>query len=199
MFDASAKSSTGVSLNDMLLVYQSSTANRCSTTLPFIPYRSGYWYQQDVSSRWVDKEQSWSTPLCMEIRFQCSSEKLSNDPSYVWSFSVFICGKHGCKAECHRLHRGIPAGSRSCIEVFLRCWLTGADDPKSALRLQRQLTSLFSRGGGNRITAILLCWKKSPKDSETLNAISEVNEYTKTLGIELNISTDDFRLTIAKF
>ena len=39
---------------------------------------------------------------------------------------------------------------------------------------------------------------KELQDTRDVRTISEVNEYTKTLGIEWNISTDEFRLTIAE-
>ena len=34
------------------------------------------------------------------------------------------------------------------------------------------------------------------RDTNRTQTISEVNEYTKTLGIELNISTDEFHLAV---
>ena len=36
------------------------------------------------------------------------------------------------------------------------------------------------------------------RDTRDVQTISEINEYTKTLGIEWNISTDEFRLTIVE-
>ena len=82
--------------------------------------------------------------------------------------------------------------------------LTGADDPRSALTLQQQLSSLFARGG-----FLLRKWNSSDpsvledipeelRDTRDVQTNSEINEYTKTLGIEWNISTDEFRLTIAE-
>ena len=94
-------------------------------------------------------------------------------------------------------------------EIAHKCFyvddcLTGADDPKSALTLQRQLTSLFARGG-----FLLRKWNSSDpsvleeipeelRDTRDVQTISDMNEYTKTLGIEWNISTDEFHLTIAE-
>ena len=82
---------------------------------------------------------------------------------------------------------------------------TTADDPHSALILQQQLADLFARGG-----FLLRKWNSSDpsvlekipqelRDTNRTQTISEVNEYAKTLGIEWNISTDGFRLTIAEF
>ena len=83
--------------------------------------------------------------------------------------------------------------------------MTGADDPNSALILQQQLAGLFARG-----SFLLRKWNSSDpsvlekipqelRDTNHTQTISEVNEYTKTLGIEWNISADKFRLTIAEF
>ena len=70
--------------------------------------------------------------------------------------------------------------------------------------LQQQLSSLFACGG-----FLLRKWNSSDpsvlgeipeelRDTRDVQTISEINEYTKTLGIEWNISTDEFRLTIAE-
>ena len=79
--------------------------------------------------------------------------------------------------------------------------LTGADDP---LILQRQLTDLFSRGGfilrkwNSSDPAVLEQIPKELRDTVPTQTISGVNEYTKTLGIEWDVSTDEFRLTITE-
>ena len=99
-----------------------------------------------------------------------------------------------------------PLGAEAVQKCFyVDDCLTGANDPKSALILQRQLTDLLSRGG-----FILRKWNSSDKsvlkeipeelrDASSIQTISEVNEYTRTLGIEWNVSTDQFRLTISDF
>ena len=67
--------------------------------------------------------------------------------------------------------------------------------------LQQQLNDLFSRGG-----FLLRKWNSNDpsvlqsilelRDSHEVQTISECNEYTKTLGLEWNTSTDQFRLTV---
>ena len=82
--------------------------------------------------------------------------------------------------------------------------LTGAANSKLALMLQQQLTGLFSHGG-----FVLRKWNSNdpsglrsiPEDlrnSREVQTISETDEYTKTLGIEWNVSTDQFRLTVTE-
>ena len=79
--------------------------------------------------------------------------------------------------------------------------LTGADDVETAIILQRELCDLFIRGG-----FLLRKWNSSddqvlqnipPKllESTNVHAISDINAYTKTLGLEWNIVTDTFQLT----
>ena len=68
--------------------------------------------------------------------------------------------------------------------------LTGADSVEEALQLQKQLQELFSRGG-----FLLRKWNSSEAtvlqhiapelwDSQSLHAIPDPDEYTKTLGIQ---------------
>ena len=134
------------------------------------------------------------------------TEGLPYDPSDVWSVGIFVCSQYGCETKCNRVRTGVPASSRCYTEMLLvdDC-LTGADDPHSALILQQQLADLFTRGG-----FLLRKWNSSDpsvlekipqelRDTNRTQTISEVNEYTKTLGIDWNISTDGFRLTIAEF
>ena len=82
--------------------------------------------------------------------------------------------------------------------------LTGAIDSKLALTLQRQLTELFARGG-----FVLRKWnsndpsvlEKIPvelRDSCGVHTFPADSQYSKTLGIEWNVSADQFRLSITK-
>ena len=82
--------------------------------------------------------------------------------------------------------------------------LTGADDVKTAITLQEQLQVLFSRG-----RFLLRKWNSSEasvlrgispelRESQEVHPISDASGYTKTLGLEWNTATDQFRLTISK-
>ena len=81
--------------------------------------------------------------------------------------------------------------------------LSGADTPEEAIELHRQLLGLFGRGG-----FALRKWNSSDltvlqqiplelRDSQSVHVIQSSSEYTKTLGIAWNRSSDHFCLTIA--
>ena len=82
--------------------------------------------------------------------------------------------------------------------------LTGADSIPEAIHLQKQLQELFHKGGFvlrkwnsnepevlNHLTAEL-------KESQSTQTIAEDDQYTKTLGIEWNSVTDNFRITVTE-
>ena len=82
--------------------------------------------------------------------------------------------------------------------------LSGADDVKTVVTLQRQLQDLFSSGG-----FLLRKWNSSEAsvlrdipselcECQNVHSISDVGSYTKTLGLEWNTTTDMFHLTISK-
>ena len=82
--------------------------------------------------------------------------------------------------------------------------LIGADSEQEAIELQKQLQSLFLRGG-----FLLRKWNSSEpnvlkhlppdlKDSQSNQMLPQSGEYSRTLGVELNANMDHFRLTIAK-
>ena len=82
--------------------------------------------------------------------------------------------------------------------------LTGTTDSKSALLLQQQLTELFSRGGfvlrkwNSNDPSVLENIPEDLRDSCEVHTFSEANKYSKTLGVEWNVATDQFRLNISK-
>jgi len=83
--------------------------------------------------------------------------------------------------------------------------LTGADDIKTATSLRSQLQGLFARGdfllrkwNSNKVTVLQdvsheLC------ECGDVHSISNTNDYTKTLDLEWNTVTDQFRLTVSDF
>ena len=79
--------------------------------------------------------------------------------------------------------------------------LTGASDSKPTLQLQQHLTELFSRGG-----FVLRKWNSNVlegipedlRDCREIHAFSEADKYSKTLGIEWNVATDQLRLDVSK-
>ena len=85
-----------------------------------------------------------------------------------------------------------------------RTCLTGATDSRSALLLYQQLTELFSRGGlvlrkwNSNNPSVLEKIPEDLRDSREVHTFSEVNKYSKTLGTEWNIATDQFHLHISE-
>ena len=81
--------------------------------------------------------------------------------------------------------------------------LTGAADPDSTLLLQQQLTELFALGGfvlrkwNSNDPSVLEKIPEDLSDSQVVQAFPETNEYSKALGVEWNVSTDQFRLTVS--
>ena len=80
--------------------------------------------------------------------------------------------------------------------------LSGAADRELAITLRQQLSDLFSRGGfllrkwNSNDPSVLQSIPKELRDSSIVQTISESNEYTKTLGLEWNACTDQFRITL---
>jgi hypothetical protein len=81
--------------------------------------------------------------------------------------------------------------------------LTGADSEQEAIELQKQLQSLFSRGG-----FLLRKWNSSESnvlkrlpmytdlnDCQSNQMLPQSGEYSRTLGVQWNANMDHFRLT----
>ena len=208
VFDASAKSSSGVSLNDTLLVGPTTHPPLIDVLLLFRSYPIAL--TADISKMYRAVE---LTKRDRDMhRFVWRSD--SKDPltdyrmnriTFGVSASSFAANM-AVKQNAIEYAQEFPLGAEAVQKCFyVDDCLTGANDPKSALILQRQLTDLLSRGG-----FVLRKWNSSDKsvlkeipeelrDASSIQTISEVNEYTRTLGIEWNVSTDQFRLTISDF
>ena len=80
--------------------------------------------------------------------------------------------------------------------------LTGANPIEEAVEMQKQLQDLFSRGGfllrkwNSNQPAVSQHIPSELKDTHPTQALPSPDEYTKTLGIEWNTTTDHFHLTI---
>ena len=83
--------------------------------------------------------------------------------------------------------------------------MTGADSIDGAITLQAQLQDLFSCGGfllrkwsSNEASALRLV-PPELRECQERHPISDTNSYTKTLGLEWNTTTDQFRLSASEF
>ena len=96
-----------------------------------------------------------------------------------------------------------PNAAEEIGKSFYVDYLTGSDSSERAVALQ-ELQELLGRGG------FLLCkWNSSEpavmasiaselKDAQSTLAISSPDNYTKTLGLEWNSTSDQFRLTVSE-
>ena len=82
--------------------------------------------------------------------------------------------------------------------------LTEANSVEQAIELQRQLQDLFPRRGfllrkwNSNQHALLQRLPSELKDTQSTHALPSPDKYTKTLGIEWNSTTDQFRLSISE-
>ena len=145
VFDVSAKSSSGVSLNDTLLV------------------------SPTIHPPLVD--------VLLRFRLYCVA----------------------LIADVSKMYRAIEL-TESDKDLHRFVWRT---TPGEAIKLQKQLHNLFSQGGfllckwNSNDPAVLQHVAPELKDSRTKHTITDVETYTKTLGIEWNSNSDHFRVTIA--
>ena len=81
--------------------------------------------------------------------------------------------------------------------------MTGALDSTSALLLQQQLTKLFSLGGfvlrkwNSNDLSVLKEISEELRDSNEVHTFIDENRYSKTLGVEWNIASDQLRLNVS--
>ena len=207
VFDASAKSSTGVSLNDTLLVGPTVHPTLIDVLLHFRLYPVAL--TADVSKMYRaieltedDKDlhrfvwRSHQGDVLKDYRMTRVTFGVSAS-----SFAANMALKQNAINHSHEFPMAAEVVHKS---FYVDDCLTGASDAKSALLLQQQLTTLFSHGG-----FVLRKWNSSDpsvsekipedlRDTREVQIFSETNEYSKTLGIEWNAITDMFRLDISE-
>ncbi len=203
---ASAKSSTGTSLNDTLLVGPTVHPPLIDVLLRFRTHRVAL--TTDVSKMYRAIE------LTMDDR-DVHRFLWRNDPKdplqdyrmtrvtfgvSASSFAANMTVKQN--AIDHATNYPLAANAVNC-SFYVDDGLTGADSVSEAVKLQKQLQDLFSLGG-----FLLRKWNSSEqrviqdlptelRDSKSTQTMPSSEEYTKTLGIQWNASKDHFKLTIA--
>lgn len=208
VFNASAKSATGVSLNDQLIVGPTVHAPLIDVLLRFRTFRVAL--TADVSKmyravvlpredrdlhRFVwrsDPEQKLRDYRMTRVTFGVASS----------SFAANMSLKQNAM-ECAKTY---PLAARAAQESFyVDDGLVGADSVPEAVQLQNQLQKLFSKAG------FTLCkWRSSESsallhldpdllDKSSSQHLPEEDEFTKALGIEWNSVRDCFRLTVSQF
>ena len=206
VFDASAKSTTNVSLNDTLMIGPNVHPPLLDVLLRFRLHEVAL--TADVSKMYRavelaedDKDHHrfvWRNRLdepLVDYRMKRVTFGVSAS-----SFAANMAVKQNAADFAHIYPRAAEVTAKS---IYVDDCLTGAATVDEAVSLQVELQALF-----NEARFLLRKWNSSEpatlnhlpsdlKESHFSQMISEP-EYTKTLGIEWNSKTDVFRLTINK-
>ena len=208
VFDASAKSSSGVPLNDLLLVGPTVHSSLIDVLLRFCLRRIAL--TTDVSKMYRAIQLAHQDRDLHRFVWRHSPEQLLQDyrmtrVTFGVSASSFVANmsvKQNALDFALEFPQAVSAVEKS---FYVDDGLTGADSVDEAIQLQKQLQELFSGGG-----FLLRKWNSSEAvvlqhiapdlwDSQSLHTIPDPDEYTKTLGIQWNSGLDHFRLTVAEF
>ena len=207
VFDASMKTSSGVSLNDLLVVGPTVHPPLVDVLLRFRTHRIAM--VADISKMYRAIE---LPPIDRDLhRFVWRANP--NDAlrdfrmtrvTFGVSSSSFVANMSVKENAVNFAHK-YPMAAKVVNEAFyVDDCLTGADTTEEAVELQRQLHNLFSEA-----EFILRKWNSSSpdllrviphdlRDTQTSLTISSSEEtYTKTLGIEWHSVLDHFRLSVS--
>ena len=205
VFDASARSSTGVSLNDTLLVGPTIHPPLVDILLRFRLHPVAL--TADISKMYRAVELADSDKDLHRYVWRSDPSESLKDyrmtrVTFGVSASSFAANMSVKQNAIDYSHEYPIAAGVVKSSFYVDDCLTGATDSKSALILQRQLTELFSRGGfvlrkwNSNDPSVLEKIPEDLRDSREVHAFHESAQYSKTLGIEWNVSTDQFHLSI---
>ena len=206
VFDASANSSTGVSLNDILLVGPTIHPPLIDVLLRFRFHRIAL--TADVSKMYraielvpVDRELHrfvWRNNPSEPIRdYRMTRVTFGVSAS---SFAANMAVKQNAIDHATEFPQAAEVANKS---FYVDDCLTSADSVSEAIKLQTELHSLFSKGKfllrkwNSSETEVLEHIPPDLKDTPASQSLPAPDGYTKTLGIEWNSAMDHFRLTIA--
>ena len=206
VFDASAKSSTGVSLNDTLLVRQTVHPPLIDVLLRFRLYPIAL--TADVSKMYRAVELAMTDRDLPRFVWRSSSKEPLQDYRMTRvtfgvsasSFAANMAVKQNAIDHAHEYPLAAEVIEKS---FYVDDCLSGAANKELAITLRQQLSDLFSRGNfllrkwNSNDPSVLQSIPEELRDSSIVQTISESNEYTKTLGLEWNVCMDQFRITIS--
>ena len=207
VFDASATLSSGVSLNDMLMVGPTVHSSLTDVLIRFRLHRIAL--TTDVSSMyWAILLDETDKDLHRFVWRSCSTDPLRDYRMTRVTFGVAessYAANMAVKQNAVDLAHEFPKAANSVNNLFyVDDGLTGADSTEEAIELQKELQTMFDRGGftlrkwNSSNPAVLKHVPADLKESYSLCALPESTDYTKMLGIEWNTVMDHFHLTIAK-
>ena len=208
VFDASAKSSSGISLNDMLLVGPTVHSSLVDVLLRFRMHRVAL--TTDVSRMY---RAVLLAPSDRDLhRFGWRSSPSRNLQDYRMTRLTFGVSASSFAANMSVKQNSLdfamecPLAAKTVEESFyVDDGLMGADSLEGAIKLQEELQDLFGRGGfllrkwNSNNLDVLQHIPPELRDSKPTQDISDSGRYTKALGIEWNVESDCLRLTVAGF
>ncbi len=206
VFDASAKSSTGFSLNDTLLVGPTLHSSLVDVLLRFRHHR--YALTTDVSKMYraiklTPRDRDYHRFGWRRNHTEPLMEYRMTRLTFGVSASSFAANM-AVKQNALDFALQYPIATQKVHEAFyVDDGLTGADTIPEAIDLQGQLQESFFKGGftlrkwNSNKSVILDHLPTELKESQSIQTIAEDDQYTKTLGIEWNSVADNFRITVA--
>ena len=206
VFDASAKSSSGVSLNDTLLVGPTVHPPLIDVLLRFRQHRIAL--TADVSKMYRAVELPLADRDLHRFVWRSNSKEVLKDYRMTRvtfgvsasSFAANMAVKQNAIDHAYECPLAADVVEKS---FYVDDCLSGADDRETAIKLQEQLRDLFARGGfllrkwNSNDPLVLQSIPEDLRDSREIHPISETDEYTKTLGLEWNVTMDRFHLTVS--
>ena len=207
VFDASAKSSTGTSLNDTLLVGPTVHPPLIDVLLTFRLHKIAL--TADVSKMYRAVK---LTPSDRDLhRFVWRSNPTEPLIDYRMTRNTFGVSASAFAANMSVKQNAIDhavqypqAANVVKTSFYVDDCLTGAGSVEEAIDLQRQLHDLFAKGAfllrkwNSNSAAVMEHIPPELRDSQPVQTLPNDDDYTKTLGIEWNTSKDHFRITVAK-
>ena len=202
VFDASAKSSTGVSLNDTLLVGPTVHASLVDVLLRFRQHRVAL--IADVSRMYravalPESDRDMHRFVWRTSPNDCLKDYRMTRVTFGVSSSAFVanmCIKQNATDHATQY----PLAAAAVLNSFyVDDGLTGAD----SIELHNQLQVLFATGGfllrkwNSSESAVLEQIDPELRDIQHTHTIIDSETYTKTLGVEWNYNSDQFRLMVA--
>ena len=206
VFDASAKSSTGVSLNDLLLVGPTVHPPLVDVPLRFRQHRVAL--TTDVSRMYravslAPSDQDLHRFVWRRNPGDCLEDYRMTRVTFGVSASSFAANM-AVKQNAHDFALKYPLAFPAVNESFyVDDGLSGADSVEEAIEKRTQLQDLFAEAGfllrkwNSSEPAVLKQLSPDLLDTQSNHVIPGPDEYTKTLGIAWNAHHDHFRLTVA--
>ena len=205
VFDASAKSSTGISLNDTLLVGPTVHSPLVDVLLRFRLYRIAL--TTDVSRMYRAVELTESDRDFHRFVWRSDPNKPLQDHrmtrvTFGVSASPFAANM-AVRQNAIDNASEFPLAVKAVFNSFyVDDGLIGADSKEEAIVLQQQLQGLFAKGGfllrkwNSNAASVIQTLPPELQDSRSILSITESQGYTKTLGVEWHSKLDHFRLTM---